>query len=59
MTPQSPNQNTRGHHPIEVRLPERLPSVLMDAIWIKKVLHICWKMPLIFRARLAIFISSE
>ena len=33
------SKHALGHHPVEVRLPDRLPPVLMDAAWIKKVLQ--------------------
>ena len=33
------SKNALGDHSVEVRLPDRLPSVVMDAVWIKKVLR--------------------
>ena len=32
-------RNSLGDHPVEVRLPEEQPAVLMDVSWIKKVLQ--------------------
>jgi two-component system sensor histidine kinase KdpD len=47
-------------HPVEVRLPERLPSVLMDVTWIEKVLqHLLENAAKYSPAGSAIFISAE
>jgi two-component system sensor histidine kinase KdpD len=47
-------------HPVEVRLPERLPPALMDVTWIKKVLqHLLENAAKYSPPGAAIFVSSE
>jgi two-component system sensor histidine kinase KdpD len=47
-------------HPVEVRLPDRLPAVVMDAGWIKKVLQHLLENAAKYSAPAApIFVSSE
>ena len=47
-------------HPVEVRLPERLPDAVMDAAWIKKVLqHLLENAAKYSPAGSPIFLSSE
>jgi two-component system sensor histidine kinase KdpD len=47
-------------HPVEVRLPQRLPAVLMDVSWIKKVLqHLLENAAKYSPPGSAIFVSSE
>lgn len=54
------SKNSLGAHPIEVRLPETLPAVQMDAGWIKKVLQHLLENAAKYSAENApIFISSE
>jgi two-component system sensor histidine kinase KdpD len=54
------SRNALGDHPVEVRLPERLPAALMDAGWIKKVLqHLLENAAKYSPAGSPIFISSE
>jgi two-component system sensor histidine kinase KdpD len=49
-----------SNHPVEVRLPERLPPVLMDVIWIKKVLqHLLENAAKYSAPGSPIFVSSE
>lgn len=54
------SKQTLIDHPVEVRLPERLPSVLMDVTWIEKVLrHLLENAAKYSPAGSAIFISAE
>jgi two-component system, OmpR family, sensor histidine kinase KdpD len=54
------SKHALGEHPVEVRLPERLPAVLMDAGWMKKVLqHLVENAAKYSPAEAPIFISSE
>jgi two-component system, OmpR family, sensor histidine kinase KdpD len=54
------SKHALDNHPIEVRLPERLPPVLMDAGWIKKVLqHLLENAAKYSPAGSPIFISAE
>jgi two-component system sensor histidine kinase KdpD len=54
------SKHALDNHPIEVRLPESLPPVLMDAGWIKKVLqHLLENAAKYSPAGSPIFISSE
>jgi two-component system sensor histidine kinase KdpD len=54
------SRNALGDHPVEVRLPPRLPAVYMDATWIKKVLqHLLENAAKYSPADSPIFISSE
>lgn len=49
-----------SNHPVEVRLPERLPAVLMDVTWIKKVLqHLLENAAKYSNPGSPIFVSSE
>lgn len=49
-----------GGHPVEVRLPDRLPAVVMDVTWIKKVLqHLLENAAKYSSSGAAIFVSSE
>jgi two-component system sensor histidine kinase KdpD len=49
-----------GDRPVEVRLPQHLPAVLMDVAWIKKVLqHLLENAAKYSPAGSAIFVSSE
>lgn len=50
----------QSDHPVEVRLPEKLPSAIMDVAWIKKVLqHLLENAAKYSPAGSTIFISSE
>jgi two-component system, OmpR family, sensor histidine kinase KdpD len=54
------SKHSLGDHPVEVRLPERLPPVLMDAVWIKKVIrHLLENAAKYSAAGSPIFVSSE
>ncbi len=54
------SKHALGDRPVEVRLPEQLPSVMMDAGWIKKVLqHLFENAAKYSPAGSPIFISSE
>jgi len=54
------SKHALGDHPIEVRLPHRLPAVLMDAGWIKKVLqHLLENAAKYSPDGAPIFVSSE
>ena len=54
------SKQTLGDHPVEVRLPERLPPALMDVSWIKKVLqHLLENAAKYSPAGAVIFVSSE
>ena len=54
------SKHSLGDHPVEVRLPERLPSVVMDAVWIKKVLrHLLENAAKYSTPGSPIFVSSE
>ncbi|MGC2695529.1 MAG: DUF4118 domain-containing protein [Candidatus Angelobacter sp.] len=54
------SKHALGDHPIEVRLPDRLPDVLMDGGWIKKVLqHLLENAAKYSAAGAPIFISGE
>jgi two-component system, OmpR family, sensor histidine kinase KdpD len=54
------SKNALADHPVEVRLPERLPLVLMDSNWIKKVLrHLLENAAKYSSAGAPIFVSSE
>ena len=49
-----------GNHPVQVRLPDNLPSVIMDVIWIQKVLqHLLENAAKYSNPDAPIFISSE
>jgi two-component system sensor histidine kinase KdpD len=49
-----------SNHPVQVRLPDRMPPVLMDACWIKKVLqHLLENAAKYSPAGLPIYISAE
>lgn len=49
-----------GDHPVEVRLPEQMPKVLMDRVWIKKVLqHLLENAAKYSAPQSPIFISAE
>src|SRR5262249_29639645 len=51
---------TLSGHPVEVRLPQRLPAALMDVAWIKKVLqHLLENAAKYSPPGSAIFLSSE
>jgi len=54
------SKNVLADHPVEVRLPERLPAAVMDAGWIKKVLqHLLENAAKYSPAGSPIFVSSE
>jgi two-component system sensor histidine kinase KdpD len=54
------SKNALGNHPVEVRLPETLPSAIMDFGWIKKVLqHLLENAAKYSPAGSPIFLSSE
>ena len=54
------SKHALGDHPVEVRLPDHLPPVVMDAGWIKKVLqHLLENAGKYSPARAPIFVSSE
>ena len=54
------SKHALGEHPVEVRLPERLPAAVMDAGWIKKVLqHLLENAAKYSPAGSPIFVSSE
>jgi two-component system, OmpR family, sensor histidine kinase KdpD len=54
------SRHALGEHPVEIRLPQRLPAVLMDAGWIKKVLqHLLENAAKYSPAEAPIFVSSE
>jgi len=54
------SRHSLGDHPVEVRLPERLPAALMDAGWVKKVLqHLLENAAKYSPAGSPIFVSSE
>ncbi len=54
------SKQTLSGHPVEVRLPERLPAALMDVAWIKKVLqHLLENAAKYSPSGSAIFLSSE
>jgi two-component system sensor histidine kinase KdpD len=54
------SRNALDGHPVEVRLPDRLPEVVMDAGWIKKVLqHLLENAAKYSPPEAPIFISSE
>jgi two-component system sensor histidine kinase KdpD len=54
------SKHSLADHPVEVRLPELLPSVVMDAVWIKKVLrHLLENAAKYSAAGSPIFVSSE
>ena len=56
----SESKHALGDHPVEVRLPDRLPSVVMDAGWIKKVLQHLLENAAKYSAPVSpIFVSSE
>jgi len=54
------SKNALAEHPVEVRLPDRLPAVVMDAGWIRKVLqHLLENAAKYSPAGSPIFVSSE
>jgi two-component system sensor histidine kinase KdpD len=54
------SRNVLGDHPVEIRLPETLPPVMMDSGWIKKVLqHLLENAVKYSSAGSPIFISSK
>jgi two-component system, OmpR family, sensor histidine kinase KdpD len=54
------SKHALGNHPVEVRLPERVPPALMDAGWIKKVLqHLLENAAKYSPAESPIYVSSE
>jgi len=54
------SKHSLADHPVEVRLPERLPPVVMDAVWIKKVLrHLLENAAKYSAPGSPIFVSSE
>jgi two-component system sensor histidine kinase KdpD len=54
------SKHSLGDHPVEVRLPERLPAVLMDPVWIIKVIrHLLENAAKYSPAGSPIFVSSE
>jgi two-component system sensor histidine kinase KdpD len=54
------SKHSLGEHPVEVRLPEYLPPVVMDAVWIKKVLrHLLENAAKYSAPGSPIFVSSE
>ena len=54
------SKHALGDHPVEVRLPDHLPPVVMDAGWIKKVLqHLLENAGKYSPAEAPIFVSSE
>jgi two-component system, OmpR family, sensor histidine kinase KdpD len=54
------SKHSLAEHPVEVRLPEYLPPVVMDAIWIKKVLrHLLENAAKYSAPGSPIFVSSE
>jgi two-component system, OmpR family, sensor histidine kinase KdpD len=56
----SESKNALGGHPVEVRLPETLPSAAMDFGWIKKVLqHLLENAAKYSPAGAPVFVSSE
>ena len=54
------SKHSLADHPVEVRLPERLPAAVMDAVWIKKVLrHLLENAAKYSASGSPIFVSSE
>jgi two-component system, OmpR family, sensor histidine kinase KdpD len=54
------SKHSLADHPVEVRLPERLPAVVLDAVWIKKVLrHLLENAAKYSASGSPIFVSSE
>jgi two-component system sensor histidine kinase KdpD len=54
------SKNVVGNHPVQVRLPDNLPPVMMDVVWIQKVLqHLIENAAKYSDAWAPIFISSE
>jgi two-component system sensor histidine kinase KdpD len=54
------SKNVVGNHPVQVRLPDNLPPVMMDVVWIQKVLqHLIENAAKYSDAQAPIFISSE
>lgn len=54
------SKHALADHPVEVRLPERLPAAVMDAVWIKKVLrHLLENAAKYSASGSPIFVSSE
>ncbi len=54
------SKSIMGNHPVQVRLPDNLPAVVMDVVWIQKVLqHLLENAAKYSNPDAPIFISSE